>query len=272
VIEAADVKADADVTVRGGIFGQECAGRIRAGGSVSATLLNEVRIRAGGDVRFSKETLNSLVRSTGKLIGERGTVIGGHVYAREGVEVRTLGSEANVATWVATGMDVVTLRRVRDLERQISDAEKACDKIRNTVAPLVKNLKRLLPQQREQATELICKADELDLQIDAQKEEVRALLADNAPAEKPYIRVSDVIHPGVQLMIDARLSRVHKPIHGPVKIEMRKVDDATEMVAVNERTGSVTILNTCDADLDAIPEIDDEAKEQREVDEQISHD
>jgi hypothetical protein len=102
------------------------------------------------------------------------------------------------------------------------------------------------------------------------QQEARALMTDNAPSEKAYIRVLEVVHPGVQLMIDARLARVQKPLYGPVKIEMRKVDDATEMVAVNERTGSVTVLNTCDADLDAMRDFDEDAGEQSEADERIS--
>lgn len=263
VIEAADVRVDGDVCVRGGIFG-DGAGRVLSGGGVSAQLLNEVRVKAKGDVLFVKEILNSQVYTSGKLVGERGTIIGGEVHAREGVNVRTIGSEASVATIVSTGIDVNTLRRVRQKENQVREARKSADQLREAVQPLIANLKRLLPAQRERATELICKADELDLEVSELEESAKQMHEDCKPTDKPQIEVADRVHPGTHLIVSCREVRVQKEIHGPVKIEERKVNDATEVVAVNQRTGSVTVLHSVDADLDAAPTDDWDTEEQSE--------
>lgn len=265
VIEAADVQVEGGVTVRGGVFGQDGAGRILAGGDVTAMLLNEVRVVSGGSIRVVKEILNSRVRCMGKLIAEHGTIIGGEVYAREGVAVRVLGSEASVSTPIATGIDVNTLRRVRKLEKRVRDAQKSADQMRQAVQPLVANLKRLSPTQRERATELLSKADEMELQVEDLAAEAKRMLEEGTPENRAFIMANDAIHAGVQLAIDARIYRVPKLIHGPVKIELRKVEDATEMVAVNQRTGSVTVLHSGEADLDAPPDDEDAQDEARGV-------
>lgn len=250
VIEAADVRAGGDIFVRGGIFGQLGAGKVEAGGTVTVRLLNEVDLRAGGDVQFVKEVLNSRVHTQGRLFGPRGTIIGGQVYAREGLEVRVLGSEACVATAVAAGIEVETLQGVRQLERQVREAQKSADQIRKAVQPLMANLKRLLPAQRERATELLCKADEVELQLDEMKREIARRLKEGSARGRPSVLVGDAIYPGVSITIDGRIVQIQRLLHGPVRVELRKVDAVTEVVAVNQRTGSVTVLQSVEAELD----------------------
>ena len=253
VIEAADVEAGRDITVHGGIFGQERTGRVRAGGDVKAKLFNEVDLEALGNVQFEKEILNSRVRIQGRLVGPRGTIIGGETYAREGMEVCVLGSEGCVTTCVASGTEVDTLRRVRRAERQVRELEKSAKLIRQTVKPLLANARRLLPAQRERATELLCKADEIELQIADLRQEAQRRLQEGAPQGAPEILVGEAIYPGVRVTIHTRESRVQSLMRGPVKIALRKVEDVTEVVAVNQRTGSLTVLPSIEVDLDVPP-------------------
>lgn len=253
VIEAADVQVGGDLVVRGGIFGQERNGRVRTKGSVTVQLLNEADVEAGGDVHFRKEVLNSRVRTFGRLVGERGTIIGGEVHAREGIEVRVIGSDAGVATYVGVGTDVNVHRRARRMEREVKELAQSARQIRQSIQPLVANMKRLLPAQRERATELLSKADELEMQVEDTKAKAAQLVKGNAPRGKPSILVGEAAYPGTRIGIDTREVRLNKPLHGPVRVELRKVNDVTEVVAVNQRTGSVTVLPSTEADLDAPP-------------------
>lgn len=260
VIEAADIKVDGDVTVGGGVFGQDGTGQLRAGGEVTATLLNEARVTAGGDVRFVKEIINSRVRAGGHLIGERGTIIGGEVYAREGVEARVLGSPANVVTAVTVGIEADTLRRGRRLEQEARESRKAAGQIRKTIEPLTANMKRLSPAQRERATELLSKADEVESQVEELQGEGEELLRDGAAKGSAYVLIHDRAYPRVRIVIDAREVQLQQPLPGPVKVVLRKVNDVTEVVAVNQRTASTTVLPSILADLDASPEDEDQAR------------
>jgi uncharacterized protein len=262
VIEAAHVEAGGDITVFGGVFGQDGAGHVRAGGQLAAKLLNEVDVRAGGDIRFEKEILNCRVRTDGAIVGKNGTLIGGDVYAREGIDVRIIGSEACVTTLIAVGIDVNVLRRIRQLERRMKEFQKSADQIRQAVSPLLANLKRLVPVQRERATELLCKADEVEMQIDGMREQAQQMLEAAKPRGKPHIVVSEALYPGTRLIVEAHEVKVHKVLHGPVRIELRKVDDVTQVVTVNQRTGSVLVLLSHDADLEAPPTDEEPTSEQ----------
>ena len=267
LIEAAAVEVGGSVAVRGGIVGREGRGHVRAGGNVSASFINETRIEAGGDVLFQKEILNSQLRADGRLAGEHGTIIGGSVHAREGVHARVLGSEAGVTTVIACGTDVRVLSRARRMEQQVRDLQKAADQVRQTIQPLMANLKRLLPAQREQVTELMCKADEIELQVGQIQELREKMLADATPRGNPSIIADEVIYPGVRLRIGARQVNVGRLLHGPLKIEVRKVDDVTEIVMVNRRTASVTVLPSQEIDVETVPTDDKRGSREHETNE-----
>lgn len=254
VVEAAEVEAGGDITVRGGVFGREGQGFIHAGGAVAASFFNDTRVQAEGDVRFEKEILNSHVITRGTVKGERGTIIGGSVCAREGLEARVIGSDANVATAIVVGTDVNALRRARQMERKAKELRKSAEQIRQSIAPLMANLKRLLPEQRERVTELMCKADEVELHMSDLEEQRQKMLQTAAPRGKPSVLVNEALHPGTHLVIQAREVQFNKLLHGPVRIELRKVDNATQVVAVNQRTASVTVIPATDVDLDAPPD------------------
>ncbi len=253
LIEAADIEVEGNVSVRGGILGHADSGFVRAGGGVTASFIHEMDLRATGDVQFRKELLNTRTWTTARVIGTTGTIIGGEVYGREGVEAQILGSDACVATIVAAGPDVNTLRRMRQLERQVKDQQKSAEQIRQMIQPLMANLKRLSPAQRERVTELMSKVDEVEMLMEEHGQERSRLLEGTTPQGQPSVLVHEMIYPATRIVIGAREHRVQRVMHGPVRIEMRKVNDVTQMVAVNQRTGSVTVLPATDVDLDVPP-------------------
>jgi uncharacterized protein len=253
VIEAANIDVGGDVTVGGGIFGHECSGRVRAAGSITAKLLNEADVEVRGDVNFTKEILNSRVRARGRIVGESGTIIGGETYAREGLAVRVLGSEACIATEIATGTDINALRRVRQAERQIRELEKSRHQVQLALRPLAADRKRLVPTQRAHAAELLVKMNAINLQIDGQQQLAARILRSGAPRGTPSVLVSETAYSGTRIRIQAHEARLRGPLHGPVRIELRKVKDVTEIAAIHLRTGAVTVLPSGDVDLDAPP-------------------
>ena len=270
LIEAADVEVGEDVTARGGVIGQNGAGCVRAGGSVSASHFNEARVSAGGGVQFQKEILNSSVRAQGLLTGERGTIIGGEVYAREGIEVAVLGSTAQVRTLVAVGVHVDTLRHARQMQREVGKLQKSADHIRATLQPLLADMKRLQPAQRERVTEMLFHADEVELRVSDIDQEREQLLRAGSPEGQPYILVLKTLYPGVRIRIGPSEVHFSKALSGPVKIERRKLEHVTEILAVNQITGSVTVLPSTDVDLDAPVKDEERSEQENETHESIA--
>jgi uncharacterized protein (DUF342 family) len=248
-IEAAQVEADGDVTCLKGLVGNQGKGLVRAGGIVTARFINEANVTATGGIRVARSMVGAQVHTDGDLLIENGAVLGGNTYARQGITARTLGSDACVRTAVAVGIHPRQALQLREIDERIKEWQKLTDQIRARVQPLLAQLKRLTPAQRERATELLSKADELELQIGDAQTQRQALLDQMATPEPPRVIVNREIYPGVRIAIGLREVVFDKLNHGPLVIEERKVSGATEIVAVSRRTGSVTVLRARELDL-----------------------
>lgn len=252
-VEAADIQAGGDVVVHGGVFGANRTGRTQAGGTVRATLFNEVVVVSGGTIAFEREILNCDVRTQDRVVSENGTIIGGHTYARNGIAIGVAGSEAGVQTELAIGYDIDVLRETHRLEREAAERRKSAGEIRTLVEPLLKNLKRLTPAQRERATELLSKASEVEDAAEEMELARKMLLSDHAPADNVALLVREAVYPGVHVRIGPRATVIRRLVPGPLRIEVRKVDEISEIVAVSPRSGSVTILPSTEVDLGPAP-------------------
>ncbi len=240
-IEAAEVEAVGNVTVRGGILNR-AKGKVIAGGEIAAKFCDEADLHAKGDILIGKEVMNSHVHTEGKLLVARGSIIGGEVFARHGVEAATLGSEAGVPTTIAVGTHPDEFRQIEETGKENEKRRAAMEKIRQAVGPLMAQLKRLTGAQREQATELMYQADSIEAEIKKSEEEVAAILASTSDEDKPYVLVNSMIHQRVSVSIGDRVYTFQEESKGPVKIERRKIKNYTALVLVNQLTGSVREL------------------------------
>ncbi len=242
-IEGATVAAEEDVVVCGGIVGRNI-GRVGAGGEIVAKFCNEADLAAAGDIKVPAQFMNCRVRTNGRLDSGFAAVIGGHTYAKYGGDVATLGSEGFVPTRIFLGVSPEDLKKAADIEIKLKARREAVDRIRRTVEPLLQNIKRLAPSQREQATELMFKAEEAALQIADEEERRDELLGKAWKGDDPRLRVSNTIFPKVVISIGTRLTTFVEEFKGPVALEERKIKEVTEFVAVNQLSGSITILTS----------------------------
>ncbi len=246
-IEAARVQASEDILVRGGVLSRG-KGLVRAGHAVSAKFCDEADIQSANGIHIAREAINSRLFTYGRLECPRAAVIGGEVYARQGVEVHTLGSEACVATRVAVGIHPSVIRKVRSIDEELEKKQVSVEKIREVVQPLMANIKRLTGAQKEKATELLYQADEIESEINAAREQQAGMLSDGTPETPASVLVHGQICQNVVILIGEREAHFHNELKGPVRIEQRKIKNVTEFVAVNQLTGSVIRINSgpCD--------------------------
>ena len=257
-VEAATVDAGGDVHVHGGICGggdpaEDHGANVRSGGCLSARFCNDAHVTAAGDIRVEKEILNSHLRSMGSVLSEHGTIIGGYVWGREGVEAAVLGSPASIATYVAAGAPRDVLQRAQEMRKDSQSRVESAKKLRRKVEPLVANEKRLTPLQRERATEMLSKAKELESAARVLEAKRARMLDEARPRKTPRIRVNRAIHSGVRIVLGAREVLIDGRISGPVSIEEKSVHGATEVVCVHQRMGTVRLLVSSEVDWDALP-------------------
>ena len=271
-VEAARLNVDGNIQVRGGLFGQDSGCNVQAGGEVTAAICDGVKVEAGGDIRISKEIINSELRTAGELLIEHGSLIGGEVFARNGVKLKYAGTELGVPTRIAVGRDGVVVYRVQKIDAQIGKQAQQAEQSRTQVQPLIADLKRLTPAQREQATEMLAKATDCErgtVELRAQRDR---MLEEAAPEKKPGIEVEGILYPGVVLVFELREARVKAPVKGPVRVEERQIEGVTEIAIVNELTASVVPLPSAMVDVrrfelaEQEPGVSDGAEQERSDD------
>jgi hypothetical protein len=240
-IEAANVEAGTDVQVSGGIAGRD-QGRVRAGGQIASKFCNEAHLEAGGDVNITRECVSSYVHTLGRLTIARGRLIGGFAYAREGAEIKVLGNEAEKPTKIALGADPAVIAQALQIDETIKKKIEACAKIREKVQPLMAQIKRLTPQQRERATELMYQADQIEAEIHEHEQQKRQMLASNSSQVGSSLRVTSIVYPGVKVIFGDKMAIFRNERKGPIKIERRCMDRVDEICLIDECSGSLTSM------------------------------
>jgi uncharacterized protein (DUF342 family) len=251
VIEAAHIEAAGEVTARGGIVGRN-AGKVRAGGRIVAKFCSEADLFAEGDVLIGNQLLNSRVHARGKLVAEHSAVLGGHIYAAGGADVGVLGCDSCIPTHVFVGTRPDVLVACAAMEERLRPAREAVERVREKVQPLLYDLKRLTPWQREQTTKLAHEAEEAATRIAREEDRCRRMLEAAGGGKKPQVWIAKMIYPRVTIYLGNRSIMFDELVKGPVTIEEQQIDDATEAVAVSQLSGAVKILTSQQLPLDRL--------------------
>jgi hypothetical protein len=244
-IEAAEVEAQTDLQVNGGIIchGQGC---VKAGGEIFTRFCHEARIESGHDITITHEAMGCKIRALGQLLIARGKLIGGKVYARCGGEVQQMGNEANVKTEIAIGIDPMDLVKAAAACELIKKQQQTIAKIRQSVQPLMAQLKRLTPAQREKATELLYQADTMEQEVaTAQKMRAEAMQRKTDPdGHEVCLVVQKIAYPGVSIIFGDKITTLQRERKGPFKLVCRVHNRTEEILAIDTSSGSITVLGS----------------------------
>ncbi len=241
-VYTAFLEAAGDILVRGGVHGHGKA-RLQAGGRIETKICGDAIFEVGGDFVFQRQCTNCCVRAD-RVVAPAGILMGGYCHARNTIEVQDIGSDAHVRVLVSVGVSAATVARIARMASDARERREGADKIRESLAPLVREMRRLSPEHRERVTELMFQADRAETearQLDEQQEE---LARDTAPQVEPAVIVGGSLHRGVTIAISGRMTTLDSEIRGPVRIVARKTDGVTVLVATDTNSGNATVLPT----------------------------
>jgi len=134
-LNASNVRAKEDLFTRGGIIGRGDA-LVSAGGKVKAKFLERCNLEAGDDVFSEIGAINSVVQTLGKFTTStvKGIVIGGKVYAQNGMEVFNIGTPSSPKSEIICGINHQVLRKLEwikeknlDFALQLREVKKTLD-------------------------------------------------------------------------------------------------------------------------------------------------
>jgi len=210
-IESATVYAGGLVEVKGGILMPD-GGEIISDGRVIASYAVGARIRAKHDVIIANEIQNSAIRTGGKLVAlsGKGTVQGGVIVARRGIEVNELGSELGVATTVGIIVEEAEDKKLREERSRVVQAIKKIETTLGTEPPEAL-LARAPEAKRSALIEVIKHREALIKRRESLSGKIHRLqLRHQEEMQNVNIQVKKFVHPGTMITFGKTRKKVEK--------------------------------------------------------------
>jgi uncharacterized protein (DUF342 family) len=164
-IGASQVQTGGDLVTRQGIIGRDKA-VIRVGGTTEAKFIEGCALDSVKSVFVKTSIMNSSVHTRDRLeMGERGIIIGGAIYAQNGVSAAQIGSERSPRTEIHAGVDFSVEQKliwIRDKNialafklREIESKMKGTPGSRDALLPLRNKIKAAIHQLNNNARDLV---------------------------------------------------------------------------------------------------------------------
>ncbi|MHC6202193.1 DUF342 domain-containing protein [Breznakiellaceae bacterium SP9] len=137
-LDVTDVITKGDLTVQGGIIGRGEA-LLKVGGTLRTKFLENCRVAVRKDMFLDGPIVNSNVYSLGRIeLGDKGSIIGGEIYAAKGIKAANIGKKVAKATHIHLGIDFTAQKEkeknnnlMRLLAAKVARVRDLIDKERN---------------------------------------------------------------------------------------------------------------------------------------------
>lgn len=196
-------------------------GKIICHGELQANFLNQVSVTSYGDVYVANEVRNSLIKSTGKIIVEKGSIIGGLCTAMEGIETIIAGISSGQKTQLVAGVYFPDHDRFEYLRQELKNLNRQIDSLNDGLTPLVGYVKRH-PQAGETTHKRLQILKEKMAQLSAEKERLSAEVVASTPqqfkSQNPKINIHKTLMEGVSITLGNSSEEIRQPRSGPLSI------------------------------------------------------
>ncbi|MBN2657716.1 MAG: DUF342 domain-containing protein [Spirochaetales bacterium] len=208
--DASIVECDDNLVVTLGIIGRK-KGRIKAGGSIEAKFIENCFVESIKNISLVSGVMNSEIYTNGKLIaGEKGLVVGGIVYAQDGIEANQIGTSMGPRTELYCGTDYLVQSKMRWARDHSMEVAMELNKVNNQIARSGNPDSRLLEVQTK-----------LKVALKKLNELSNELIFELHKNEDALVEVYSAIYPGVYIEI-CHFSYVVERVMGPSKFYLNK--------------------------------------------------
>ena len=201
------IEADGDIIVSLGIMGRD-EGTIKCGRSLWAKFIQNTKVDVEENIIVADGIINSNVTCNKRIIlqGKRAAIIGGHLFATEEINAKTIGSNGGGSeTILEVGYDPRKKQRLDALQARQAEVVHELEEVNLNMSTLEnqKQMRKSLPQDKEEALGLLYrkKGDLMDEteSIAAEIQEIQDYLRELKAIGK--ISASGTVYPGVKLYI-----------------------------------------------------------------------
>ncbi len=160
-MDATKVLSRGDLVVEGGIKGRGNA-LVRVDGRIAAKFIENARVESYGDIVIEKAVMHSDMYSLNHIdLGEAGVIVGGELWARNGLRAGKIGRPESPAASLRVGIDYTVERKIRSSNEQIDRLEAKLDKLRTKVGlnkakqELISQVEGVLAKLEQNRTEFV---------------------------------------------------------------------------------------------------------------------
>jgi uncharacterized protein (DUF342 family) len=236
VVGAASVRVGGDLAVAGGIAGKGVA-LCLAGGSIAARHISSAVVEAYGSIRAAAIFESTIVCGADLLV-ESGAFAASKAVVAGNVSCKVLGLESGAATTLEVGVSEFVRRDAASTVPGIEKLNKKLTQLRATAQPLLRNAKTLTAREKEQATEMLFEADEVQQKSEHLLDNLKQTMKSCPAAPDPRVRVAEKIFPGVTIRFPRCEATIHSPIDGRVELAMHRVGVNYQVIAIDPQSGS----------------------------------
>ena len=220
MVEAAEIQADGNITVKGGIIGhgekvQEGGSRhniahISCGGSISALFVENAHLEAGNCILIEEVAKQSELTAINQVVvgregSKKGHIVGGLTRATLLIQALVAGSPTGVRTELEVGVNPLLQSRMDAIGKRLQQLEKEKEELARIIAYARDNPQRIKPDLL-QKTERTC--EKLQLDIDTSTQEKDALQTQLGLADNAKIAIGQKVFGGVHVRIGSKMRQV----------------------------------------------------------------
>jgi hypothetical protein len=213
MVEAAEINAGGNVSVKGGIVGnastlvgggnetEATVTKIYSKGSVQALFMEHVHVEAEGSILVDRSVRQcELVAGNEIMVGKQGSrsgqIIGGRVQATQRVSVAVLGSQNGIKTHVQVGSNPFISGQIAANEKMFQTKISEMDRVMKLIAYFKKDPTKAAGGVGEKVENT---RRQLMQEIENLKAEQKQLMEKNITADKACVSVSSTVHEGVEI-------------------------------------------------------------------------
>ncbi len=224
LVGASDIEAGGDIVIEGGCNGKTKS-TIICSGNFETKYLNDCRIRCRGDVTVRNEIVSSEIAALGKISARIGSVRGGSLMAKKGIEALDIGSDMGVKTVLIPGGDYELNEKCKIIDSSVVEKNKEIADISKRILPLLKDkelISKLPEDQKAKLKDTLKHLNKLREEKDALNNTKKELIEESGKDSVAEVIGHRYIYPGVILKIKDARREIPSQIEGPLKFEEKE--------------------------------------------------
>ncbi|MBN2644164.1 MAG: DUF342 domain-containing protein [Desulfuromonadaceae bacterium] len=238
-VGACQIDSGGDI-IMGSMAGMD-VGTIICHGNLTARFLNQVTVYCYGDVLVEREIRNCRVKATGRIIVERGPIIGGRCIAYSGIEAQEIGAPSGITTQVSSGLYFPDEDRFLYLQKRQRQIKDQISSINNAIEPLETLILRR-PEMAETAKKrldiLLEQLTKLQDEKFSTETEIQSSTRQTPDGCNPKINIHKKLYEGVEIELGHVTEVVKQELRGPVSIIENRLTGQLCAVSLSELSQS----------------------------------